>query len=94
MPTKSRVPHKALWSLDEAIQEHDPEIAELLGTLLDHLKREEEAARNLYDKTARLRLSETFATLATLQQHTTRLASLHRQARANEYDQHERKHDP
>lgn len=93
MPTKSRVPHKALWAIDEAIQEHDPDIAELLGTLLDHLKREEEAARNRYDKTARLRLSETFATLATLQQHTTRLASLHRQARANEYDQHERKHD-
>jgi len=91
MPTKSRVPHKALWSLDEAIEEHDPDIAELIGHLLDQLQREEEAARNRYDKTARLRLSETFATVARLQQHTTRLASLHRQARANEYDQHERK---
>ncbi len=93
MPTKSRVPHKALWAIDEAIQEHDPDIAELLGELLGHIEREETAARNRYDKTARLRLSETFATLARLQQHTTRLASLHRQARANEYDQHERKHD-
>ncbi len=91
MPTNVRVPNKAAWALDEAL-EHDPDIAELLGQLLEQLKREEEAARNRYDKTARLRLSEAFATLATVQQHTTRLASLHRQARTNQYDQHERKH--
>lgn len=91
MPTKSRIPHKALWALDEAI-DHDPDIAELIGDLLDQLKREDEAAKSRFDKTARLRISDAFATLATLQQHTTRLASLHRQARTNEYDQYERKH--
>lgn len=90
MPTKTRVPNKALWSLDEAIVEHDPDIAELLTQLLNQLEREETAARNRYDKTARLRLSETFATLARLQQHTNRLASLHRLARQNEYDRHTR----
>lgn len=92
MPTKTRVPNKALWSLDEAIADHDPDIAELLGSLLSQLQREEEAARSRYDKTARLRLSETFATLAQIQQHTNRLAVLHRLARSNEYDRHERKH--
>lgn len=86
MSTKVRPPNKVLWALDEAIAEHDPDVAELVERLLATLEREEEAARARFDKAARLRLTESFAVLARLQTHTARLASLHRQARANEYD--------
>ena len=86
MSTKVRPPNKVIWALDEAIAEHDPDIAELLERLLTALEREDEAARARFDKAARLRLAESFAVLARLQGHTARLASLHRQARANEYD--------
>jgi hypothetical protein len=84
--TKVRPPNKVIWALDEAIAEHDPDVAELLERLLTLMEREEEAARARFDKTTRLRLAESFAVLARLQGHTARLASLHRQARANEYD--------
>jgi len=84
--TKVRPPNKVLWALDEAIDEHDPDVAELLERLLTLLEREDEAARARFDKAARLRLAESFAVLARLQGHTGRLASLHRQARANEYE--------
>ena len=86
MTTKVRPPNKTLWALDEAIAEHDPDVAELLERLLTQLEREDEAARQRFDKVTRLRLAESFAVLARLQGHTARLASLHRQARANEYD--------
>jgi hypothetical protein len=86
MVTKVRPPNKTLWALDEAIADHDPSIAELVEQLLNHLEREEEAARNRYDKTAQLRLAKAVATLARLQLHCSRLAALHRQARNNEYD--------
>lgn len=86
MSTKVRPPNKVLWALDEAIAEHDPDIAELIERLLTLMEREEEAARARFDKATRLRLGESFAALARLQGHTARLASLHRQARANEYD--------
>ena len=86
MSTKVRPPNKVIWALDEAIAEHDPDVAELLERLLTLMEREEEAARARFDKTTRLRLAESFAVLARLQGHTARLASLHRQARANEYD--------
>lgn len=86
MSTKVRPPNKVIWALDEAIAEHDPDVAELLERLLTQLEREDEVARSRFDKTTRLRLMESFAVLARLQGHTARLASLHRQARANEYD--------
>lgn len=86
MTTKVRPPNKVIWALDEAIAEHDPDVAELLERLLTQLEREDEAARQRFDKVTRLRLAESFAALARLQGHTARLASLHRQARANEYD--------
>ena len=86
MTTKVRPPNKTLWALDEAIGEHDPDVAELIERLLTLLEREDEAARARFDKVTRLRLGEGFAVLARLQGHTGRLASLHRQARANEYD--------
>lgn len=86
MSTKVRPPNKVIWALDEAIAEHDPDVAELIERLLTQLEREDEAARARFDKTTRLRLAESFAVLARLQGHTARLANLHRQARANEYD--------
>lgn len=86
MSTKVRPPNKVLWALDEAIDEHDPDVAELIEKLLTLMEREDEAARARFDKATRLRLAESFAALARLQGHTARLASLHRQARANEYD--------
>lgn len=89
MVTKVRPPNKTLWALDEAIA-HDADIAELVAQLLTQLEREEEAARDRFDKTARLRLATAVATLARLQLHCARLAALHRQARSNEYDRHER----
>jgi hypothetical protein len=84
--TKVRPPNKVIWALDEAIAEHDPDIAELLERLLTLMEREDEAAKARFDKATRLRMAESFAVLARLQGHTARLASLHRQARANEYD--------
>ena len=67
MSTKVRPPNKVLWALDEAIAEHDPDVAELVERLLAALEREEEAARGRFDKAARLRLTESFAVLARLQ---------------------------
>jgi hypothetical protein len=85
MATKVRPPNKVLWALDEAI-EHDTETAELLTQLLHALERENEEAKRRFDKGTQVRLGQAFVTLAKLQMHTGRLASLHRQARNNEYD--------
>lgn len=86
MATKVRVPNKASWSLDEAILEHDPEMAELLRRLFDWLEVEGEKARDRYDTKAQLRIAEAAHTLARLQYHQSRLVVLHRLARQNEYD--------
>lgn len=86
MATAVRPPNKVIWALDEAIAEHDPEIAERFEELLNRIEQEKEQARRRYDKAAQLRLADMAITLARLQQHTSRLASLHRQARANQYD--------
>ena len=86
MATAVRPPNKVLWSLDEAITEHDPAIAERFEELLNRIEQEKEHARRRYDKAAQLRLAEMAVTLAHIQQHTSRLASLHRQARGNQYD--------
>jgi len=50
MSTPARLPNKAGWALDEALQEHDPAIACLLDDLIRHLEHEREAARSRYDK--------------------------------------------
>ena len=86
MVTKVRPPNKTIWALDEAIDDHDPDIAELMDKLACFLEREEEAARNRFDKDARLRISEAALTLTRLNMHFARLTTLHRLARANEYD--------
>lgn len=75
-----------IWALDESIDEHDPAIADGLEDLLNRIERETEHARRRFDKAGQLRLAELVTVLARLQQHTGRLASLHRQARANQYD--------
>lgn len=86
MATAVRPPNKVIWALDEATDEHDPDIAELLTDLLNRIEKEKEQAQRRYDKAAQLRLADMAITLARLQQHTGRLASLHRQARTNQYD--------
>jgi chromosome segregation ATPase len=86
MATAVRPPNKVLWSLDEAITEHDPAIAEQLEELLNRIEQEKEQAKRRYDKAGQLRLADMAISLARLQQHTSRLASLHRQARSNQYD--------
>ncbi len=86
MATAVRPPNKVIWSLDEAIAEHDPAIAEGLEELLNRIEQEKEQARRRYDKAGQLRLADMAIALARLQQHTSRLASLHRQARSNQYD--------
>ncbi len=85
MATKVRPPNKTLWALDEAI-EHDTDAAELLEQLLTQLEREQEEAKRRFDKAGQVRLAGAFVTLARLQAHQARVASLHRQARNNEYD--------
>lgn len=85
MTTKVRVPNKAGWALDEAL-EHDPDIAELLEQLLNQIERERAAAKNRYDKNAQLRLADLMHTAAQLQRLCSRLAALHHLARQNEYD--------
>jgi hypothetical protein len=85
MTTAVRPPNKVLWAMAEAI-EHDADAAELLDQLVTTLERENEEAKRRFDKAGQMRLGQAFVTLARLQQHTARLASLHRQARANEYD--------
>lgn len=89
MATKVRIPNKAGWALNEALNEHDPEIAELMGMLLDQIQREREAAANRFDKSALLRLADMTATVAMLQRHISRLATIHWLARNNEYDRQE-----
>lgn len=86
MATAVRPPNKVIWSLDEAIEEHDPAIAEQLEELLNRIEQEKEQAKRRYDKAGQLRLADMAISLARLQQHTSRLASLHRQARSNQYD--------
>ena len=86
MATAVRPTNKIIWAMDEAIQEHDADIAELLTRLLEILEREQEEAKRRFDKATQVRLGEAFVTLARLQSHTARCASLHRQARGNEYD--------
>ena len=86
MATAVRPPNKVIWALDEAIDEHDPAIAEQLEQLLNRIEQEKEQAKRRYDKVGQLRLADMAITLARLQQHTSRLASLHRQARGNQYD--------
>jgi hypothetical protein len=85
MATAVRPTNKILWAMAEAI-EHDADVAELIETLINLLEKEKEQATQRFDKAGRLRLAEGFATLARLQSHTARIASLHRQARGNEYD--------
>lgn len=41
MVTKIRPPNKTLWALDEAITEHDPDLAELVEELMRFLEQEE-----------------------------------------------------
>lgn len=86
MATAVRATNKVIWAMDEAIQEHDAEVAELLSELTNRLEREQVIARNRFDKAGQLRVSEAFLVVARLQAHVARLASLHRQARVNEYD--------
>lgn len=85
MATKVRVPNKAGWALDEAI-ELDAEMAELLCELLDWLEVEGEIARNKFDTKAQLRIAKALHALARLKFHQGRLVVLHRLARQNEYD--------
>ncbi len=86
MATAVRPPNKVLWALTECIDEHDPEIAERFEELLNRIEQEKEQAKRRFDKAGQLRLAEMVVTLAHIQQHTSRLASLHRQARSNQYD--------
>ena len=86
MVTKIRPPNKTIWALDEAIAEHDADAAELVDQLAHYLEREEEMAKRRFDKDARLRIGEAALALTRLQLHLSRLATLHRLARANEYD--------
>ena len=92
MPNMSnRLPNKAGWALDEAITDHDPAVAELLEELVNQVETEKAAAEHRFDKTARLRIAEMLLTLARLQQHSARLATVHQLARHNDYDRYERK---
>lgn len=86
MATAVRPPNKVIWALDESIEEHDPAIADGMEELLNRIEAEKEHARRRFDRAGQLRLAELIAVLARLQQHTGRLASLHRQARSNQYD--------
>ena len=85
MVTSVRLPNKAGWALDEAIQ-LDGDIAEHIATLLDALEHEREVAKHRYDTKAQLRIADAMTALARMQQATGRLATLHRLARANQYD--------
>lgn len=85
MATAVRATNKVIWAMDEAI-EHDGEVAELLGELVNRLEGEQGAARQRFDRAGQLRVSELVLVVARLQGHTGRLASLHRQARGNVYD--------
>lgn len=85
MATALRATNKVIWAMQEAIA-LDAEIAEGLGALLDRLEGEQAAARNRFDKAGQLRVAEMVLMLARVQAATGRLASLHRQTKANEYD--------
>lgn len=81
-----RAPNKVIWALGEALEEHDPAIAELLAELVVHLEVEKEAAEARFDTKGRLRVAEMLLTAIKLQTHTSRLETIHRLARMNEYD--------
>lgn len=86
MATRVRPTNKNIWAMDEAIDEHDPDIAELLDQLMTGLEAEKEMAQRRFDRAAQIRILEMHMLAARIQTHTGRLASLHRQARTNQYD--------
>lgn len=85
MGTNTRPPNKVIWALGEAM-EHDATLGELLDVLIDQLETEKIAAEGRFDTKARLRLSEMLLTVVRMQQEISRLETLHRLARMNEYD--------
>jgi hypothetical protein len=85
MGTNTRSPNKVIWGMDEAI-EIDAALIELLNVLIDQVDTEKFAAESRFDTKGRLRLSEMLLTLVRMQQKISRLESLHRMARKNEYD--------
>ncbi len=89
MSSRVRVPNKAGWALDECLTDHDPAVNCLLDDLIRHIECEREAARSRYDKPALIRQGDMLLAVTRLQQHAGRLATLHRLARANEYDRYE-----
>lgn len=86
MVTAVRPTNKVIWGMNEAIAEHDPQIASLEADLMAGLEAEKRDAGRRFDKGQQLRIMEIYVLAARIQTHTGRLASLHRQARANEYD--------
>jgi hypothetical protein len=56
------------------------------AVILTLIENERRAAKNRYDTKAQLRMADAVAALAQLQQATSRIATLHRLARSNEYD--------
>jgi chromosome segregation ATPase len=86
MATAVRPTNKVIWGMTEAIEDHDADIAELLQELMSGLEGEKEMAKRRFDKVAQIRVLELYMLAARIQTHTSRLASLHRQARNNEYD--------
>lgn len=58
MSTTTRPPNKTLWALDEAIGEHDPQLAQRVEALTKQIRREMDEAGRRFDKAAQARLGE------------------------------------
>ena len=86
MSTTTRPPNKTLWALDEAIGEHDPQLAQRVEALTKQIRREMDEAGRRFDKAAQARLGEMALTVLEVQISATRLQTLPQLARANDYD--------
>jgi len=86
MSTTTRPPNKTIGALDEAIGEHDPQLAQRVEALTKQIRREMDEAGRRFDKAAQARLGEMALTVLEVQISATRLQTLHQLARANDYD--------
>lgn len=78
----------AARALDEAIEEHDPDVVQSIADILRWIDEERRRAGERMDTPLRARLGDLSFTVAKLQQRTHRIAALHAMARRNQYDRY------
>lgn len=78
----------AARALDEAIEEHDPQVGDALREIIRWIEEERKRCEERLDTPRRARLGDLSFTVAQLQQATHRISTLHQLARRNQYDRY------